>query len=331
MVDQISLRQENKSRPLSKKRVVVTAIAALLVVVLNVGFIRAQTGQNSKAYADQHRLVNIYADGQKKFIITGVTKVEDALRQAEISIAQGDVVEPSLNSDINHPTFNINIHRALPAVIVDNNKKTQVLTGHHSPNKIVEAAGIKVFSEDKVEFDGSAKLAAENVTGRNVKIIRAKVVNLNIDDQLVQYRTQLDKISDFISEKDINISENQTIEPGIEGLITDGMTINVKTKKPEKIYSMGAYSSSSSNMGVYRASGDAWQLLRFCEAGGDYSRNSGNGFYGAYQFNLSTWGNYGGYRFPHEAPPEVQDAKARDTQARRGWNPWPACSRKLGL
>jgi hypothetical protein len=76
---------------------------------------------------------------------------------------------------------------------------------------------------------------------------------------------------------------------------------------------------------------DVWAKLRYCEAGGDYTRNSGNGYYGAYQYNVSTWANYGGYARPDLAPPAVQDAKARATQAARGWAPWPACARKLGL
>lgn len=76
---------------------------------------------------------------------------------------------------------------------------------------------------------------------------------------------------------------------------------------------------------------DVWASLRFCEAGGDYRKNTGNGYFGAYQFDIGTWGGYGGYSRPDLAPPAVQDAKAKATQAARGWYPWPACARMLGL
>ena len=76
---------------------------------------------------------------------------------------------------------------------------------------------------------------------------------------------------------------------------------------------------------------DSWAALRNCEAGGNYATNTGNGFYGAYQFDIGTWNGYGGYRLPSDAPPAVQDQKAQMTQAARGWSPWPSCSRQLGL
>jgi hypothetical protein len=73
-----------------------------------------------------------------------------------------------------------------------------------------------------------------------------------------------------------------------------------------------------------------WQRLRNCEAGGRYSANSGNGYYGAYQFSAGTWRSLGYGGLPHQAPPEVQDQAARKLQARSGWGQWPACSRRIG-
>jgi hypothetical protein len=83
---------------------------------------------------------------------------------------------------------------------------------------------------------------------------------------------------------------------------------------------------------VYQAAGGVWFQLRQCESGGNYQANTGNGFYGAYQFTLSTWRSMGtGYAYPHEAPPAVQDDAARRLQARAGWGQWPHCARTLGL
>jgi len=77
--------------------------------------------------------------------------------------------------------------------------------------------------------------------------------------------------------------------------------------------------------------GDVWARLRKCESGGRYNINTGNGFYGAYQFHPRTWRGLGYPGLPHQAPPEIQDEAARKLQARSGWGQWPACTRKLGL
>ena len=73
--------------------------------------------------------------------------------------------------------------------------------------------------------------------------------------------------------------------------------------------------------------------LRTCE--GAYTSNTGNGYYGAYQFNLGTWRSNApsGYEnaIPSSVPPEVQDQAAANLYKRRGWSPWPACSKSRGL
>ena len=72
-----------------------------------------------------------------------------------------------------------------------------------------------------------------------------------------------------------------------------------------------------------------WGALRDCESTNNYLVNTGNGYYGAYQFDQTTWEWVGGTGRPHWAAPEVQDARARLLYARRGWQPWPICGRHL--
>src|SRR4051794_41090422 len=53
-----------------------------------------------------------------------------------------------------------------------------------------------------------------------------------------------------------------------------------------------------------------WTKLRMCEASGRYATNTGNGYYGAYQFNLPTWRSVGGQGRPDQAAPGEQDHRA---------------------
>lgn len=64
-----------------------------------------------------------------------------------------------------------------------------------------------------------------------------------------------------------------------------------------------------------------------CESGGNPSTNTGNGFYGKYQFTMSTWASVGGSGNPAYASEEEQDRRAAALYAREGSSPWPVCGR----
>lgn len=95
--------------------------------------------------------------------------------------------------------------------------------------------------------------------------------------------------------------------------------------------SQAAPSSSSSSGGGTIVGGDVWARLAQCESGGNPATNTGNGFYGMYQFTLSTWQSVGGSGLPSNASAAEQTKRAQMLQARSGWGQWPACARKLGL
>lgn len=79
-------------------------------------------------------------------------------------------------------------------------------------------------------------------------------------------------------------------------------------------------------------SGDVWHRLAMCETGGKMDNpNTGNGYFGYFQFDLTTWQSVGGTGYPHEHSYEVQKEHAQRLQAARGWSPWPKCSQVLGL
>lgn len=81
----------------------------------------------------------------------------------------------------------------------------------------------------------------------------------------------------------------------------------------------------------YAPGSSVWDRLAQCESGGNWSINTGNGYYGGLQFNLATWQSNGGSGYPHQNTREQQIAVAERLHAARGFNPWPACADKLGL
>ncbi|PXY29322.1 transglycosylase [Prauserella sp. PE36] len=75
---------------------------------------------------------------------------------------------------------------------------------------------------------------------------------------------------------------------------------------------------------------DTWAKLRMCESTDRYTVNTGNGYYGAYQFDLPTWRSVGGTGRPDQATRAEQDYRALYLYRMRGWQPWE-CAGMLGL
>jgi hypothetical protein len=77
-----------------------------------------------------------------------------------------------------------------------------------------------------------------------------------------------------------------------------------------------------------------WDNLASCESGGNWSINTGNGYYGGLQFSGSTWLAYGGGEFAGRADLASRDAQITVAERVRndvGFSAWPTCAARLGL
>lgn len=82
------------------------------------------------------------------------------------------------------------------------------------------------------------------------------------------------------------------------------------------------------------ASGGVWDRLAQCESSGNWSINTGNGYYGGLQFAQTSWEAVGGLEFAPRADlatRQQQIIAAERLLAIQGWGAWPGCSRRLGL
>ncbi|GAA2455638.1 transglycosylase family protein [Streptomyces macrosporus] len=82
------------------------------------------------------------------------------------------------------------------------------------------------------------------------------------------------------------------------------------------------------------ASVDTWDRVAQCESTGNWSINTGNGFYGGLQFTQSTWEAFGGTQYAPRADLATKDqqiAIAEKVLEGQGPGAWPVCSVKAGL
>ena len=76
------------------------------------------------------------------------------------------------------------------------------------------------------------------------------------------------------------------------------------------------------------AGGANWAAIAACESGGNWSANTGNGFYGGLQFTQGTWDAYGGGQYAasaNQASESQQIAVAERVLAGQGIGAWPVC------
>lgn len=69
------------------------------------------------------------------------------------------------------------------------------------------------------------------------------------------------------------------------------------------------------------------EAIAACESGGNPTTDTGNGFYGKYQFTLQTWQAVGGAGNPAQASEAEQDRRAAALLAQAGPGQWPVCGR----
>ena len=165
--------------------------------------------------------------------------------------------------------------------------------------------------EDAAAEEGTEKTVQEGVAGSEVTEAYQETIDGNVTVSAVLSTTRTEPTKRIVSKG----------------------TKAKKTEDTSASSSSGSSSSGSSASAPAAVSGDdaaIWAAIAQCESGGNPSINTGNGYYGMYQFSLPTWRSVGGSGLPSDASVEEQTMRARMLQQRSGWGQW-GCAYKLGL
>ena len=310
-------------------------------------------GEGTEIAVRYGRPVKLTVDGAQQTLWTTETSVDRAIDELDIDTTRADI-KPGLSTAVGRDGLAVTIATAKTVTIEAAGRKRTVTTTAPTVAGALAAAKIKVDGDDLL----SVKPAAKLVDGAKFRYTKVTVSTATTKKD-VPYET-VRRNTARLERGDTEVDTR-----GVEGVRTltyrvvrhDGKTVTRKqvsskiTRKPvAKVVLVGtkpkpkpkpepepepeeekSSGGGDSTPSVSVGSGSVWDRLAKCESGGNWSINTGNGYYGGLQFSASTWRAYGGSGLPHQNSRAQQIAIAQKLQAAAGWGQWPACTRKLGL
>ena len=271
-------------------------------------------------------------DGNKRLKITTAEQTPALIAKAAgIEVFEEDktTLSNSDNMAVDGANMVMKIDRASMVNFVLYGKESVIRTHAKTVGELLKEKNIDPKKDDTLSVDRSAKI----IPGMKIELWRNGKQTITAEEDV---KFEVEKVQDAnrdsgyreVKQAGENGKKNVTYEVemknGVE--VSRKEIASVVTKEPKKQIEIVGTKSSTSFSGSFS---EALARLRSCE--GSYTSNTGNGYYGAYQFDKRTWGNYGGYELASDAPAAVQDEKAWQTYKARGWQPWPTCKVKMGL
>ena len=271
-------------------------------------------------------------DGNKRLKVTTAEQTPALIAKAAgIEVFEEDktTLSNSDNMAVDGANMVMKIDRASMVNFVLYGKESVIRTHAKTVGELLKEKNIDPKKDDTLSVDRSAKI----IPGMKIELWRNGKQTITAEEDV---KFEVEKVQDAnrdsgyreVKQAGVNGKKNVTYEiemkNGVE--VSRKEIASVVTKEPKKQIEIVGTKSSTSFSGSFS---EALARLRSCE--GNYKSNTGNGYYGAYQFDKRTWGNYGGYELASDAPAAVQDEKAWQTYKARGWQPWPTCKVKMGL
>ena len=297
-----------------------------------------EPGLDSEMVAERYN-VNIFrarpvtiVDGGKRLRVTTAQQTPILIAKAaglEIFNEDKTTLAKADNVAVDGADMVMRVERALAVNFILYGKMSTIRTHAKTVGELLKDKHITPKKDDTLSVDLSSKI----VPGMKIELWRNGKQTVTVEEE-VKFETE--KIKDAnretsyreVKQAGENGKKNVTYEiemkNGVE--VSRKEIASVVTKESKKQVEIVGTKSSNTFSGSFS---EALARLRSCE--GNYKSNTGNGYYGAYQFDKRTWGKYGGYEVASEAPPSVQDEKAWETYKARGWQPWPTCKIKMGL
>lgn len=266
-------------------------------------------------------------DGQPVELWTTALTVDEALATLGMRV-QTASLSTSRGGSI--PRAGVAVDLRLPDLVTfrHDGRRTAVLTAADTVRQAMREAGLRLGARDRTD----AALSARVHDGMVVTLTR-------VDVRVVRRPFRIDRSVVRRADGSLYEGELRVVRVGHYGrgvsrfrlTVEDGVVVRrllldrrVLRRPADRVVAYGTRAR------VYAAPGTPigslnWAALAQCESGGNPRAVNPAGYYGLFQFDLSTWASVGGSGNPVDASPAEQLYRAQLLYASRGSAPWPVC------
>lgn len=275
--------------------------------------------------------VEIVADGQRHFTFSAASTPRSIVKQAGISAYPEDDISTQPVSNFGSQLAigeTVSIKRSVPINLIIYGTPIPARSHSDTVGQMLSEKDIHLQKGDTVQ----PALNTPITPGLQVFILRAgtKIVT---ETQNVPAPVQT------IDDPKLSSGTSAIRQQGVAGVML--ITFQVDEKTGAKVQLQSALIQPPVPQIIARGTApvsgnlSTWLLkLRTCESGGNYQDNTGNGYYGAYQFSLGTWQRLGLSGLPSDAPPSTQDSAIVENTNRSGGglaSQNPGCYYRTGI
>ena len=267
------------------------------------------------------RQVTVSVDGAPQTLWTTATDVGSAISALGLDTTGADL-STSRSAPIGREGLAVSVATPKRVTVDASGKKRTLTTTGATIGAALKAAGITPDADDQVSVPVTTTLT----NGAKVRFVRVDVTSKTKRTE-VDYKTVEQKSSKLERGKTKTTTAGKTGSKTTTYRVVshDGKVVSRKavksvvTRKPvTRVVVVGTKAPAEpavANVGL-------WDKIAACESGGNWSINTGNGYYGGLQFSLATWRAYGGTGMPNEQSKAAQIAVAERVRKGSGLGNW---------
>ena len=289
---------------------------------------------------NQAKEVTVSLDGAEKTVNTTAQDVEDLV--TELGVASASSVSAPKDAQLAVEGSFVSISTPKTVSIVADGKVDTTTTTAATVGNVLEDAGLALGANDRTSQPANAHVVNNMV----IKVSRVDNAQTAVATEDVDFETVTTESAELLKgEKEVTqagsagkvektyklvlvdgreasrtlVSETVTVQP-----VAEKITVGTKPKP----VTQAAPATTGSNTGAAAPAmmNEAmWDKIAQCESGGNWSINTGNGYYGGLQFDIQTWIGAGGGAYAPNASLATKAQQidiANRVYAQRGLQPW---------